>query len=431
MFKKIAGTIATRVLVAVMALLTWIFNARLLGPEHVGTLGLIIFSVAIIQIMTSFIGGAGLVYFTARTGVYRLFIPSLIWSVVISVASAGLMMMLGRWYPVIALIPEGYFIHVLVLSLLISVTTMNLNLMLGLEKIRYFNTIGLLQASTAFLLLIVSLFLLKMRDVMAYYLPLVTSYLLSTGLSLAGIWPHLEKTSLKDMKTLVGGLLRFGSWVQFANIFQTLNYRLSLKFIDFFTGRTAAGILTIGLQISEGVWLIGRSVAMVQYSRLSNTEDSGYSSRLTLTLAKITWVITAFAMGLLLLIPESFFIMVFTAKFHGIKMLILSLSAGVVMLSMSMIFSGFFSATNKPYHNTIASAAGLVLTVGLGLVLVPLYGLIGAGLAATASYSVTTIYQFIVFSKMTRLTIRDFLLTRRDLSMLVSEGKKLLRKPGE
>ena len=79
MFKKIAGTIGTRLIVAMLALVTWIFNARYLGPENVGTLGLIVFSVAIIQIMTSFMGGAGLVYYTRRAGVFRLFVPSLVW----------------------------------------------------------------------------------------------------------------------------------------------------------------------------------------------------------------------------------------------------------------------------------------------------------------------------------------------------------------
>ena len=86
----------------------------------------------------------------------------------------------------------------------------------------------------------------------------------------------------------------------------------------------------------------------------------------------------------------------------------------------------FFSSINKPYHNTISSAIGLVFTVGLGLLLIPKYGIPGAGIAATISYSILTLYQFIVFSRMTKLTMRDFMLTRAEIALLVSEMKKII-----
>jgi O-antigen/teichoic acid export membrane protein len=163
----------------------------------------------------------------------------------------------------------------------------------------------------------------------------------------------------------------------------------------------------------------------VQYSRLSNEMNYDYSVRLTLALAKTTWVVTGFAILLLLAIPKFIFVAIFTARFGDVKLVIASLALGIVALSVSMIFSGFFSSINKPYHNTISSAAGLIFTVGLGLLFIPAYGIMGAGISATVSYSCITLYQFIVFSRMTKLKLRDFMLTRADISLLFGELKKI------
>ncbi|MEI7664073.1 MAG: polysaccharide biosynthesis C-terminal domain-containing protein, partial [Bacteroidota bacterium] len=76
-------------------------------------------------------------------------------------------------------------------------------------------------------------------------------------------------------------------------------------------------------------------------------------------------------------------------------------------------------------HNTISSAVGLVFTILLGLLLIPRYGIAGAGISATISYSMLTLYQFIVFSRMTKITPRDFLLTKAEIRLFSVEIRKM------
>jgi O-antigen/teichoic acid export membrane protein len=425
MFKKIIGTIGTRALTAVLAFITWTLNAHYLGPENVGTISLIIFSVAIIQLFTNFVAGAALIYLTPRNGIYRLFVPAYIWSFAVTLLAAFILNLTGSIFPVLEIIPAGYFWQVLCLALVMSFSSANYMLLLGLERVNAYNMISLLQIGLLFLVLLFMLFGIRLFDVMAYYRAIFISYCVAMVAGLIVLYPSFKKVPLTGMKSLVFEILRFGTYVQFANIFQTMNYRLSLKFVDFFAGRAAVGVLSLGMQLAEGMWLISRSIATVQYSRLSNEMNHDYSVRLTLTLAKITWVVTGIAMLLLLAIPKFVFVAIFTAKFGDVKLVIASLSLGIVALSVSMIFSGFFSSINKPYHNTISSAIGLIFTVGLGLLLVPKYGIVGAGIAATVSYSFLTLYQFIIFSRMTKLRLRDFMLTRTEIGLLVSELKKI------
>jgi O-antigen/teichoic acid export membrane protein len=426
MFKKITGTIGTRLLVAVMAFTAWTLNAHYLGPEKVGTVSLIIFAVAIIQLFTNFVAGAALIYLTPRTGIYRLFIPAYIWSLLITLITAFSLEFLGTIFPLLEIIPAGYFIPVLLLALVMSFTSANYMLLLGLERVNGYNIVNLVQMTVLFLILVVMLFGVRSYEVMAYYWAVFISYFFAMVLGLALLYRSFTKVPLTNMKSLVLEILRFGTYVQFANIFQTMNYRLSLKFVDFYIGRGAVGILSLGMQLAEGLWLISRSIATVQYSRLSNEMNYDYSVRLTLTLAKITWVVTAVAMLILLAIPKFVFEAVFTASFGDVKLVIASLSPGIVALSVSMILSGFFSSINKPFHNTIGSATGLIFTIGLGILLIPKYGIMGAGISATVSYTCVTLYQFIVFTTLTKIRLHDFLLTKTDLRLLYGEIRKIM-----
>ena len=430
MFKKIIGTVGTRFVTAVLAFSTWILNANYLAPEKVGTISLIIFSVAIIQLFTNFVAGAALIYMTPRTGIYKLFIPAYAWTFIVTLLSAFLMEAVGRLFPVIELIPAGYFIPVLMLAFIMSFTSVNYMLLLGLEKVNSYNMVSLVQAILLFAILLEILFGIRYFDVMTYYWPLLISYIAAFLFSLVILLPSFKRVPLTGMGPLMKEILRFGTYVQFANLFQTMNYRLSLKFVDYFSGRAAVGILSLGMQLAEGLWLISKSLGTVQYSRLSNEMNFDYAGRLTLTFAKISWVVTAIAMACLLAIPKSLFALVFSARFGDVKLVIVSLSFGIVALSVSIIFSGFFSSINKPYHNTISSAIGLVFTILLGLLLIPRYGIAGAGISATISYSMLTLYQFIVFSRMTKITPRDFLLTKAEIKLFSGEIRKMASRKG-
>ena len=159
--------------------------------------------------------------------------------------------------------------------------------------------------------------------------------------------------------------------------------------------------------------------------------DFNYSVRLTLILSKVTLVVTTFALLCLLALPESFYRLIyFHHEFGQVRLVIACLGVGIVTLSFSMILSHFFSGINKPFHNMISSAIGLVFTIGLGLLIVPRYGILGAAVTASVSYTISTIYQLIVFIRMTHLRARDFLLTRSEIILLIHEVRNFTWKAG-
>ncbi len=102
MVKKLLGTIGTRYLVAILNLILIIVNAKVLGLEGVGLVGLIIASVNIVVIFCGIFSGNTLVYFMGRYSVRALFPVAYGWTIGGAFIFCGLMSLSG-------LIPATYF----------------------------------------------------------------------------------------------------------------------------------------------------------------------------------------------------------------------------------------------------------------------------------------------------------------------------------
>ena len=422
MFRKIIGTIGTRVISAFLTLLISVLNARLLGTANVGTISLIILSVTFIQLFNNFIGGAALVYMTPRAGFLKLFVLSYVWILGVTILATFFFEIIGSLAKQLGVIPQGYFIEVLFLALVMSFTSANYMLLLGKEKVKTFNILTLVQIIILIACLLSAVYIFHVRTVMAYYWAILISFLFSYFFSLFPLLKFFKAEPLKGLKPIFNSMMQFGTYAQFGNIFQLMNYRIGYYMVEVWFGRAALGVMSTGFQIAEGLWIISRSLALVQFTRISNAMDFNYSVRLTLILSKISLMVTSVALILLLALPESFYRLVyFHYEFGQVRIVIACLGVGIVALSFSMILSHFFSGINNPYHNMISSAIGLVFTIGLGLLIVPRYGIPGAAITASVSYTISTIYQLVVFIRMTRLKLRDFLLTRAEIKLLIAE----------
>ena len=431
MFRKIIGTIGTRVISAVLTLLISVLNARFLGTANVGTISLIILSVTFIQLFNNFIAGGALVYMTPRAGFVKIFVLSYAWILGVTILATFFFEFLGSLAKQLEVIPRGYFVEVVFLALVMSFTSANYMLLLGKEKVKTFNILTLIQISLLIVCLLAAVYLFHVRTVMAYFWAILISFLFSYFFSLLPLLKYFKAEPLKGLKPIFNSMMKFGTYAQFGNIFQLMNYRIGYYMVEVWFGRAALGVMSTGFQIAEGLWIISRSLALVQFTRISNAMDFNYSVRLTLILSKVTLVVTTFALLCLLALPESFYRLIyFHHEFGQVRLVIACLGVGIVTLSFSMILSHFFSGINKPFHNMISSAIGLVFTIGLGLLIVPRYGILGAAVTASVSYTISTIYQLIVFIRMTHLRARDFLLTRSEIILLIHEVRNFTWKAG-
>lgn len=421
MLKKILGTAGARVFNAILSLVIVIVYARNLGTEGAGIIAEIVLGITIVQLISNFFGGGALVYLLPRHDNFIIFLLSYIWAIISSIVVTYILYFFNAF-------DVKFTFDVFLLSIIQAFSAINLNILLSKEKIKNYNLISVLQFFALFSTLMFFIFGLKKVEVSSYVNALYVGYSVSFILSFLSILKYIKFKGFKDLGNIIKQVLKFGSYVQFANILQFLNYRLSYYIIRSYFSKKMLGIYDVGNKLSEGMWLVGKSISMVQYSRISNSKDKEYNKFLTLTFLKLTFVITSILVLILLLIPENVFVFIFRKEFSGVKIVISSLSLGIISMAMSMMFSHYFSGTGRHYFNTISSGIGLVISVSLCFILIPKYNIIGAGISASASYFTICIFQLIVFVRITKSRFKDFLISKSDVQTLFKEVGQMLKK---
>jgi len=418
MFKNILGTAMVRFINAILTLLILVVNTNYFGQEGMGTIGLLVLGISLILLVSNFVGGGALVYLTPRHETIRLFLPAYVWGIISSLAGATV---LGFFH----LIPGGFVVDVLILAVLQSFISANQNILLGRQKIILFNGVTLLQAGATLLALLYFVVVRHNHDVSAYIHALYVAFVCSFLLSFFSILKYLKIVEIRKLDSILIEIFKYGKFIQSANVLQLLNYRLSFYIIEVFIGRAALGIFNTATQLSEGVWLIGKSVAMIQYSSISNSNDKDFARVVTLRLFKFTFTLTFFIIFILLVLPGSVYALIFSADFIQIKMVILTLALGLLSTACSMMFSHYFSGLGMPKYNMIGSGIGLAFTLVLGLIFIPLFGLMAAGITASTAYFANLLFLILVFARKTGSSWNDFLLNKDDIRYFRTELGKL------
>jgi len=417
MVNKILGTAGTRILNAIINLAIILLISNYIGSEGYGIIGLVIVSVSIIQVFIDLLGGGTLIYFTSRKNHKSLLLVAYSWLIIVislfTIALTAFEYFLPNQYS--EFIPQGQKSSVILLATLGAFMLTHYNILIGIGKIKQYNiafTIQLLSLISSFLYF---LFVAESRDFTSYLNALTISYGVGLFCSLI-VFKYIEKGEELNTNKLIKEMLNFGFVSQLANGFHILNKRISFYFINAFSGLSSLGVYNAGIQLSEGLKLIGQSISLVQYSEISKSRDKQYAVTITIKLMKLAVLLTFIALLVLLIMPVEVYEYLFTKEFDGIKLIIIAISPGVLALSANTIFSHYFSGLGNPKISLWANMIGFIFTIIFAIVLIPVFGLAGAALTSSISYSSTVVYQYFIFKKQTGVLFKHWLPVKQDFS---------------
>ncbi len=432
-FKNIIGTAGTRLLNAVFSFVILLMITNYIGSKGLGEISLIMVDLTVIQLFVDWMAGSALVYFASRTQVSRLLVPAYLWILVIlalfGVIGIGTHHLFPKAFAMV--VPKGYEISILTLAFLNAFMQTHYNLLIGQKRIRQYNLIFSLQITS--LIVFFSLFLFGFNDVtpLSYVNALTLAWGIGGILSFYQIIRKSEKFSLNGWHSLTGEIFQYGFQTQLSNVLHIGNKRLSFYLIRIFSGLSPLGIYSAGVQLTEGLRLIGQSISLVQFSAISNSREKEYARNLTIRLMKFSVSLTLLALAVLLLIPQSVYQLVFSSAFGDIKAILTALSVGVLALAANTIFSHYFSGMGQPKINARANLVGLIFTVILLFILIPLWGYIGAAITASISYSATVVYQAVIFKRQTQTAWGEWLIKATDFQEFYLLGKQLLTQKAQ
>lgn len=400
MLKQISGTVAARVFVTVMNLLVIVLAGHSLGADGLGTISLIVLGITLVLIPVNLMGGGALVQLAPHHRPFDLLKPTYAWAAVTVIACAVLL-------PGTRLVPRGYALHVCVLALMQAVYGAHLSILLGQQRIGKHNFIVATQAACLLIVFAWRLWPEGPVSAMAYVEASYASFGVSVLLSSAAVQWRVDGSAPRDI--IVPRLLRQGLLVQGANALQLVNYRFVYVLLERCLGRAELGVYSVANQLAEGAWIAPRSMGMVLLSRVSNLRERIHQRAITITTAKLAVGSAIVVMGMLILLPEVFFRKVFGPGVVGLRLPLFLLAPGILAMSASQAFSHYFSGSAQNQHNLAGSGLGFLVSIGLGLWLVPAWGLAGAAITASAAYTTAVVYQLIVFFRQTGGQWRDLL----------------------
>lgn len=422
MFRKVLETIGTRYVVALLNLALIFVNARVLGIEGVGLVGIIIAAMNIAVLFNGVLGGNTIVYFLNRYPIRSVLVPAYLWTPIGSVIACLLMALLG-------IIPEGYWGDVFWLSIFNSLVTANSRLLLGKDHVKGFNLTFFLQGGLLFFFLMYLYYYRGQQDVPAYLLGLYlangVALLVSSLLLIPYLLKREEDKPRKSFWSIVREMFAYGLWSGADNLADICSTRLNYFLVRSLSGLSSVGLLDAGTRISESVWHVSRSVSFIEYSEVAKQTDVQVRKLITLRLFKFTLLALTALMFAILLIPEWVFTdYLFTPEFGGIRSVILMLAPGIIAFGCNNILSHYFIGTGLIRYSAYCSFSGLLVLLLIGYPLISAYGIVGSALSSSIAFSCMLIFSLVLFSKQTDTRLREFIPGKADFRFLKNKLTK-------
>ena len=412
MLRKILTTIGTRYLVAILNLALIFINAKELGIEGVGLVGVLVASVNIAVIFNGILCGNTLIYFMNRYSLRRIIVPAYVWTLAGSGLACGFML-------VTTLLPTAYWKEIYGLAILTTLANANARFLLGKERIKAFNLTQALQGGLLFFVLVYLYFVARRPTVGSY----IAGLYVANGIACLYSFYRLIPLVIHERKAcpairlprLLREMFAYGLWAGADNLAETFTTRLNYFLIQRFGGLGGVGLLDAGTRISESVWHISRSVSFIEYEEVAKEPSKERQAAITIRLLKLTALALTLAVSVIALIPEWIFTeILFSREFEGIRHIIWGLSAGIIALGCNSVVSHYFIGSGQVRYSTFSSCVGLATLALSGYWLIPRLGTLGSALSTSVAFCAMLAYSLLVFIRKNQVPLKAFLPNRDD-----------------
>ena len=216
-----------------------------------------------------------------------------------------------------------------------------------------------------------------------------------------------------------------------ANLFQFLNFRLDSLILAAYLGATEVGIYSLAVLLSEFLWMIGNSVAMILFPTTAGQSEAQATSLTARACRQVTWITLAEAVVLgasaWWLVP-----FIFGERFRPSVAPLWLLLPGTVALIIPNVLTAHLAGRGRPQIGTLAAGVSLIATVALALLLIPRLGVAGAALASSAAYTITALVVLTAFRRVTGLPWAAVVIPRaedwHDMLALAARGRRYLER---
>jgi O-antigen/teichoic acid export membrane protein len=387
LYKSIAATFISKGLVAFVNLLILIISSNLMGGEVRGQINLFVLNLSVIHGVNEIYSGYTLVYFIPRFDIRKLYSHGILWLLFFS-------LLISLLYYLFQAQMQDQFLHLFILSFILSLHSFNTVFLLAKQKIKEYNTINFLQPFILLTILFILLFIFKRNTFSSYFIALYGSFIPSLIISTYFVFDIFKKSEAAAAPYHFFSILKNGFYNQLASLSHVFSNRFNYYLLG---NNLLLGVFGNASSLTESIWLISSSAAPIILTRISNSEDHQNNAAVTFSVAKICFLVSVLFSILLLVLPNALFVYLLGKDFSHVKWLMLNLCPGILFISFATIISHFYSGRGNQKILVIANVCGFITTLATSTFLIGKYALLGACYATNLSYFVASIiltYQF-------------------------------------
>ncbi len=182
--------------------------------------------------------------------------------------------------------------------------------------------------------------------------------------------------------------LRFGLGLHLGLVMVFLQLRLDVFLIERLSGLAAVGIYTLAVMVAESIWMVTDAVAVacLPHQVEACALDAG---RLTLRACRLNIFLALLGAAGLALISYPVIRLAYGAPFLPAVPALLALLPGVVCYSAQRVCGAYLLRLNCPLRMSAILGSAVIVNLGLNLLWIPRWGIVGAALASTVSYALS------------------------------------------
>jgi O-antigen/teichoic acid export membrane protein len=425
---RVLGSLGAQLLLVICGAASTVAVARFTGPHGAGG-----YSVAVQLGILVVLGGAvgidfGLIYFSARDRMRQLELaPALLWfglawGLVLAVAGYAIATALG------GSLLKG-LTNVAILAVMAAVPFMLAvryvrYFLLGRNQLLPFNAVNVVLALAWVFLVVIALGLVHAGvdgALWAYAAANAIAFVAALMLvPVATRRPDIRRSTAM-LRTLAG----FGMRAQVSTVLQFLSYRLDLFIVNATAGLGAAGIYSVATLLAEAVWYLPNAIGLVLAPRVAATAE-GEDDDVTATICRATVLLSVAGAAVIAVLAPLLVLALFGSAFLPAVVPLWVLLPGVVALGLDKPIASYQLGRGRPQISLYVALIATPITVAAYLLLIPIYGIVGAAAGSTISYIATTAVEIVFLHRVSPLRLRNLVIPHRtDWSLYASAWQRL------
>lgn len=407
-------TFSATIITVILGVITSVFLARTLGPTNYGIISIITLTI----IMIGTFGSLGIAISNTYYGVKKEYewseiaSNSFIAAVILGIILIICFLIFFFFYPsFLKNIDPRLVIIAAIATPFVLLMPYFQYILLGQNRIKEYNSTSIIQSVLYLSLIMIILFFHGSLQgvIFSWTLSLIVASIIPVILVYKSNSFKLHFNIEIFKKTIIFGLKGY-----LGNVIQFFNYRIDMLLISVILSNYAnIGYYSISVGLAESLWYLPSVIGTLVFARTPGLTDED-KNRSTPRICRNTFFITIMLAIILFVTGKYLILILYGSKYLAAVEPLWVLIPGVIALSICKVLSNEIAGRGKPMINTYAAIISLVINIPLNVIFIPQMGIVGSALASSISYFVTTIIVLVSFLKISKSSISDTLILKKE-----------------